>query len=66
MTNRQAQQLDFIARTLARYITLSEQSFYGYRPSVDYANLRYAGRLASELCRDCNIQKWRDSIASNS
>jgi hypothetical protein len=66
MTNRQAQQLDFIARTLARYIALSEQSFYGYKPSVDYANLRYAKQLAAELYRDCNIQQWRDSIASNS
>ena len=66
MTNQQLKQLDFIARTLARYITLSEQSFEDYKPHIDYGDLRCAKRFASELYRDCNFKQWRDSIASNS
>ena len=66
MTNQQLKQLDFIARTLARYITLSEQSFEGYKPAIDYGDLRCAERFATKLYRDCNFKQWCDSIASNS
>lgn len=51
--------LRFIARTLSRYVTLSEQSFEGYKPAFDYGDLLTAEKLSYKLLQSA---EWRDYI----
>ena len=54
--------LRFIARTLARYVTLSEQSFEGYEPVIDYGDLLCAEKLSNKLLQGAEFQRLVEQL----